>query len=77
MTEQNQAPDTAADDTEGHVHFRLSEVEDADGHAFRRDDEDGTSARRMHGDDDVEGHVHMRDDNDDAGDDAEGHMSRI
>lgn len=76
MTEQNQAPDTAADDTEGHVHFRMSEVDDAAGHILRSDSEDGTEDRRpMHRDDegdDAEGHMRR----DDEGDDAEGHMRR-
>jgi hypothetical protein len=77
MTEQNQTPDTAADDTEGHVHFRMSEVDDAAGHILRSDDEDGTEARPMHRDD-VQGHF-RRDDQDDADDtdDTEGHLHKI
>jgi hypothetical protein len=76
MTEQNQTPDTAADDTEGHVHFRMSEVDDASGHAFYTDDEDGTEGRPMHKDD-VQGHHRMSSrGRDDDADDAEGHHFR-
>jgi hypothetical protein len=76
MTEQNQTPDTAADDTEGHVHFRMSEVDDAAGHILRSDGEDGTEGRPLHRDD-VQGHF-RRDDQDDADDtdDTEGHYRR-
>ena len=76
MTEQNQTPDTAADDTEGHVHFRMSEVDDAAGHVIRSDDEDGTEARPLQRDD-VQGHHRMSTRvRDDDGDDAEGHFRR-
>ena len=75
MTEQNQTPDTAADDTEGHVHFRMSEVDDAAGHAFHTDEEAGTPARRN--DEDVQGHFRTRDADDADDDDAEGHLHRI
>ena len=78
MTEQNQTPDTAGDDTEGHVHFRMSEVDDAAGHAFHTDDEDGTPARRMYRDDeDVQGHLRTRGADDADDDDAEGHLHRV
>ncbi len=53
MTEQNQAPKVAADDTEGHVRFRSDDDagEDTEGHVrFRSDDDAGDDA------DDTEGH---------------------
>jgi hypothetical protein len=58
MTEQNQIPDPAADDTEGHIHARSDEdasvdsgTEDTEGHIHARSDED---------DDDTEGHVRQQ-----------------
>jgi hypothetical protein len=83
MSEQNPAPGRAdADDVAGHVNYRGSgeqpKVDDAEGHLFRRGDDDDTEGHvRGRGDDDrddTEGHVRGR--SDDDGDDVEGHHFR-
>lgn len=66
MSDQNQAPVRAdADDTEGHVRYRgpadQPTVDDAEGHTFRRDDDENATegyvrTRRDDDNDDVEGH---------------------
>jgi hypothetical protein len=62
MTEQDQTPDIDLEDTEGHG-YRKDDEDDTEGHGYRKDDED-----------DTEGHGYRKDDDDE--DDTEGHGYR-